>query len=73
MSGEEKHRDIVFAIDVDRDQELGTYANFLNACSSPYEFTLDFCETQEPYPADPDDDCLRSWCAAVSLRESRCP
>jgi hypothetical protein len=56
MSGEEKHRDIVFAIDVDRDQELGTYANFPNAWSSPHEFTLDFCETHEPYPADPDDD-----------------
>jgi hypothetical protein len=56
MSGEKAQRDVVVAIDVDRGQELGTYANFLNAWSSPYEFTLDFCETQEPHPADPDDD-----------------
>jgi Protein of unknown function (DUF3467) len=56
VHGEAPHRDVVFDIDVDREQEIGTYANLLGAWSSPYEFTLDFCQTQQPGPADPNDE-----------------
>ena len=37
-----------FEIEVAPEQEVGTYANFLSVWHSPYEFTLDFCVTQQP-------------------------
>jgi Protein of unknown function (DUF3467) len=38
------------------DREAGVYANFLAVWHSPHEFTLDFCSTQPPRPAENDPD-----------------
>jgi Protein of unknown function (DUF3467) len=44
-----------FQILVPPEWEGGAYADFLSVWHSPYEFTLDFCATQHPQAADPDD------------------
>ena len=38
-----------------REWEGGVYSNVVSVWHSPYEFTLDFCATQPPQPADPED------------------
>jgi hypothetical protein len=48
------------------DKEAGVYANFLGVWHSPHEFTLDFCTTQPPRPADDDPDRTVMPCLVVS-------
>jgi hypothetical protein len=44
-----------FQVVVPPEWEGGAYANFVSVWHSPYEFTLDFCATQPPQPADPSE------------------
>ncbi len=57
-----------FDIQVPPDLEVGVYSNFLSVWHSPYEFTLDFSQTQPPEPVDPVDpeSLVRVPCRVVA-------
>lgn len=45
----------IFEIQVPEELEAGEYANFLSVWHSPWEFTLDFANTQQAQPLDPEN------------------
>jgi hypothetical protein len=55
-----------FQVVVPPEKEAGVYANFLGVWHSPYEFTLDFCVTQPPQPAEENAGRAVMPCLVVS-------
>ncbi len=54
--GEGEERPMEFQLAVPPELEGGVYSNFLGVWHTAYEFTLDFCSTQQPaQPIDPED------------------